>query len=112
MKISEIDALAALEKSASDGPWYVRHMDDEDYMGAVAIANTPPVSVEGSMRSGGWPGNSVIAVCLLQAPSYAIIDDDRFEENARLICEIRNNLPEILRLARLGLSNSLDGEGK
>ena len=39
MKISEIDALAALEKT-SLMVLYVRHMDDEDYMGAVAIANT------------------------------------------------------------------------
>ncbi|WP_214673874.1 hypothetical protein, partial [Escherichia coli] len=67
-------------------------MDDEDYMGAVAIANTPPVSVEGSMRSGGWPGNSVIAVFLLHAPPDAIIDYDRFEVNSSLICEIRKTL--------------------
>ena len=58
------------------------------------------------MRRGDWPSNEVIACCLLQSPPYALLDDDREEENAALIAELRNALPELLRLAALGFNSS------
>lgn len=99
MTIEEIRRLADLEKNASPAPWHVRHLDDDACMGAVAISRTSETFSNESMRAGTWPTEDVVAVCLLQSPPYAMIDDDKFEENAELIAAIRNALPELLRLA-------------
>jgi hypothetical protein len=55
------------------------------------------------MRSGSWPGDEIVAACLIQDPPYVIPADDRFEENAAMIAAVRSALPELIRLARRGL---------
>ena len=37
-ELEEIDSRAA---AASPGPWFVRHLDDDDAMSLVAIGRTP-----------------------------------------------------------------------
>ena len=103
MKPGELDALEALDKAASAGPWYVRRLDDELCQGAYAVSTRPDTGASEDMRSGRWPGEEIVAACLIQAPPYVVPADDRFEENARLIVAVRNALPELLNLARLGL---------
>src|SRR3569623_657720 len=106
MKIEEILKLIDLEKKATPRPWYVRHMDDDMRMGALAISRRPQTLNAENMRDGTWPGEDFIAACLIQSPPYAVIDDNRYEENAELISCIRNNLPEILQLAILALKHN------
>jgi hypothetical protein len=103
MTREDLDALEVLEQSASAGPWHVRRLDDELCMGACAVSTRPDMGMNESMRLGIWPGEEIVAACLIQSPPYVMPADDRFEENARLIAELRNALPELLRLARLGL---------
>ncbi|MDQ0249663.1 hypothetical protein J2W22_001710 [Sphingomonas kyeonggiensis] len=98
-----LNALEALEQAASAGPWHVRRLDDEDCMGGLAISTHPDTGRGESMRSGEWRGEEMVAACLIQAPPYVVPADDRFEENAALIATMRNVLPELIRLARLGL---------
>jgi hypothetical protein len=103
MTPEELDALEALAASATGGPWYVRHLDDEMCMGARAVSTHPDSGAIESMRSGAWPGEEIVAACLIQAPPYVVPADKRFDENAALIAAMRNALPELLHLARLGL---------
>lgn len=44
-----------------------------------------------------------MAICLLQHPRVAGVGDRRWDDNDRLIAAARNYLPELLRLARIGL---------
>ena len=57
------------------------------------------------MRSGAWPGEEIVAACLIQSPAYVVPADLRHEENAKLIAVVRTALPELLRLARVGLAS-------
>lgn len=103
MTLEELVALEALERAASAGPWYVRQLDDELCMGAVAVSTLPAMGANESMRSGTWPGQEVVAACLIQSPPYVIPADDKWGENAQFIAAVRNALPELIRLAKLGL---------
>ncbi|WP_298192675.1 hypothetical protein [Novosphingobium sp.] len=106
MDMQELDTLAELERLATAKPWFVNHLDDDLCQGAVAVTTIAPTGHIASMHSGNWPSQAVVAACLIQSPPYAVPADDRFEENARLISAVRNALPDLLRLARLGLQQN------
>ena len=103
MTLEDLEALEALEPAASTGPWYVRQLDDEMRMSAIAVSTHPDTGANEDMRSGTWPRSQVVAACLVQSPPYVVPGDDRHEEYAQLIAATRTALPELLRLARLGL---------
>lgn len=105
MTFDEVNALEALHRAASAGPWHVRKLDDELRTGALAVSTSPDTGANEDMRSGTWPGSELVAVCLIQSPPYVVPADDRHEENARLIAAVRTALPELLHLARLGLAS-------
>jgi hypothetical protein len=106
MTLDDLDALECLNVAATPGPWFVRQLNDEHCMGAIAVSTMPETGRNESMRSGSWPSSDVVAACLIQQPPYVLPEDDRFEENAALIAEVRTALPELLRLARIGLEAS------
>ena len=105
MTSDDLDKLTALEQAASPGPWYFRLLDDDMCQGAVTVSTRPddPRGAVKSMRAGTWPSEEVIAACLIQSPPYVDPADERYDENARLIAEMRNALPELIRLAKIGL---------
>jgi hypothetical protein len=104
MTTEDLDRLEKLEERASAAPWHVRQqLDDDMCMGAIAVALTPDVEENASMRAGTWPSKDVVAACLIQSPPYATVHDDRFQENAELIALVRNSLSDLIKLARLGL---------
>ncbi len=103
MTRDDLERLIALESRASAAPWHVLHLDDDMRMGAVAVSRSPEAPDGQNMRAGTWPGADIVAACLIQSPPYAVTSDDRFEENAELIAEVRNALPELLRLAKIAL---------
>ena len=104
MTQDDLEAIAALDAAATPAPWHVRFLDDERCMSAVAISTQPDTGSHESMWTGGWPGEEIIAATLIQAPAYVIPSDNRWHENANLIAVMRSTLPELLRLARLGLA--------
>ncbi|CAH1667740.1 hypothetical protein [Chelatococcus asaccharovorans] len=104
MDKADLDQLDGLAAQATPGPWFVRLLDDAHAMSAVVVATTADTEGGKSMRAGEWPSREVVAACLLQAPPYVVPGDDRYDENAALIAAMRNALPELLRLARLGLA--------
>lgn len=103
MTLDDLNALDALERAATAGPWYVRQLDDELCMGAIAVSTHPHAGADESLRSGTWPGHEVVAACLIQSPPYVVPADDKWEENAHLIAAVRNAMPDLIRLAKLGL---------
>jgi hypothetical protein len=103
MDLKALETLALLDRKASAGPWYVRRLDDELCMGALAVSTRPDTGACESMHAGNWPGGEIVAACTIQSPPYVVPADDRDEDNARLIAEVRNALPELLRLARQAL---------
>lgn len=111
MTPEQLDELAALEHAASAGPWYVRDLDDQTCMGARAVSTKPDTGRNESMRAGTWPGAEIVAACLIQDPAYVVPADDRFEQNAAFIAAVRNAFPELVRLARLGLTIDMPFNG-
>ena len=106
MEGSDLDELDGLSRAATAGPWHVRRLDDEMLVGAYAVSTRPDTGANEDMRSGSWPSGEVVAACLVQSPPYVVPTDNRFEENARLIAALRNALPELIRLARIGLDRT------
>jgi hypothetical protein len=97
MKSEDLAALDALHLDATPSPWHVGRFDDEHFMSAI--------SLEASVTNkAGQTNTEVIAATLIQQPSYVVPSDDRWTENANLIAEMRNTLPELLRLAAIGLA--------
>lgn len=90
----DLGELAELESKATPAPWYVGSFDDEHCMSAISIE----AYVNPTHRAGG----EVIAATLIQQPRYVDPSDQRWSENAELIVEMRNALPELLRLAAIG----------
>lgn len=109
MTFEQLEALEALERIASAGPWFVRRLDDEMCISASAVSTSPDTGKNEDMRSGTWPGSEVVAACLIQSPPYAVPADERYEENAKLIAAMGTALPELLRLARRGMERQHDG---
>lgn len=99
-----LDELTALHESASPAPWHVCFTNDIVCMSSVMVTKNPSVGREFTLYGDEWPSADVVAVCLLQEPDVAGVDDGRSTGNARLIAAVRNNLPELLRLARIGLA--------
>ncbi|KGM34666.1 hypothetical protein [Inquilinus limosus] len=105
----DLDRLVELDRAASPGPWFVRHLDDDHAMSAIAVSIRPDSGEDGSMRDGTWPLDDVVAACLLQQPRYVDPPDQKWDENAALIAEVRTALPELLRLARIGQAQETSG---
>ena len=106
----DFDALDSLDRAATPGPWYQRSMDDDMCMGACAVATKPNTSGDNDQLCDYWV-HGVIAATLIQHPEYVIPADGRSRENAELIAAVRNALPELLRLARIGAEVERGGPG-
>lgn len=104
MTRGDLDELERLAVAATPGSWFVRTLDDEHCMGAVAVSTTPDTRADQSMRFGKWPSDEIVAACLIQQPPYVVPADDRYEDDAALIAAVRTTLPELLRLAKIGLN--------
>lgn len=92
--------LDELERTATPGPWFVRQLNDDVCMSAVAVS-TQPDSEEGLVDA--WRGEEIVAACLIQDPPY-VVPGSHWDENAALIAGMRNALPELLHEAKLGLA--------
>lgn len=104
-----IAKLSELAATATPGPWHVRPLNDDVCMGAVGVATEPDrMFDECGFIDPDWPVDKMVAVCLLQDPRLAVLPDRRWNENAELIAAMRNALPELLRLAQLGLRHGAD----
>ena len=79
-------------------------------MGATAIATKPNTSGDSDQLC-DYDVHGVIAATFIQYPEYIIPDDGRDRENAELIAAVRNALPELLRLARIGAESERSGPG-
>lgn len=97
-----LDQLTRLEGKAAPAPWVVVQLNDNSCMSMVAITNGDMPAHH--LAGGDWEGSHILAATLIQDPPYVVPQDQRWNENAALIAEVRNNLPELIRLARLGLA--------
>ena len=101
MTAADLDALTALDRAATPGPWYVRAMDDENATCATAVATKPNTSGDNDdLSSSTYHG--VVAATSIQHHDYIVPADGRSRENAALIAAVRTAIPELLRLARIG----------
>ncbi len=94
----DLNALAVLDAEATSVPWVQDRFDDEHFMTAIGVrANLP--DKHGSLMS------EFVVATQIQQPSYINPSDGKEIENARLIAAMRNALPELLRLAAIGLAS-------
>lgn len=106
----DLDALTELERAATPGPWHVRFLDENHAMCAVGIATEPDTGEHEDMATFNSWGPELLAATLIQAPPYVVLEDRRWDENARLIVAMRNALPQLVRLAKIGARQD-NGEG-
>jgi hypothetical protein len=99
----DLELLQELDAKASSAPWHVLYADDDVCMNSVLITRNPDKGRISSARDYQWEPEDVVAACLLQSPAVAVSADRRWDENAKLIAAVRNALPKLLRLARIGL---------
>jgi hypothetical protein len=99
-----LDTLARLDGSASPAPWFVREMDDNLCMSAVGVSTQEEAFTgQDAFGRSEWAVSEMVAGCLVQSELRIVHSDGRWQENALLIATVRNCLPELLRLARIGL---------
>lgn len=102
--LSDLEELTSLDVAATPGPWYVRDMDDDHCCSATAVSTEPNESDDNDdLLDAAYHG--IVAATFIQNPPYVLPEDNRGRENAELIAAMRTALPELLRLAALGLSN-------
>ena len=104
MTNDDLDHLEDLHRRASAAPWFVRRLDDEHFMSAIAISTIPDAGAHESKRVDNWPGAEIVAATLIQQPAYVVPLDQRWDENAELISALRNATADLIRLARRGLA--------
>ncbi len=100
MTVADLDALTALDRAATPGPWYVRAMDDENATCATVVATKPSTSDDNDDRLGSTY-HGVLAATSIQHHDYVVPADGRSGQDAALIAAVRTSLPELLRLARI-----------
>lgn len=89
--------LAEIERrtaSATPGPWYVRHLDDDHAMSLTAVSTVPDTG-DGER----WPDfdhGVIVAATLVQQPRYVDIEDERWEVNAKFIADARTDVPRLI----------------
>lgn len=98
----DLDTLDELERLATPSPWHVRYLDDDHAMNAIGISTEPDTGEHEDMATFACAGPELLAACLIQAPPYVVPSDRKWRENADLMVAVRNALPELLRLARVG----------
>jgi hypothetical protein len=100
----KLEELEALEAAASAAPWHISNINDDLAMSAVAVTKNPSTGREFDAFP-EWVAEDIVAACLIQSNARVGVDDKCWQENARLIAAMRNALPELLRLAKIGLSD-------
>ena len=103
MTEADLNDLLKLEADASAAPWHVMFTNDDAMMSAVFVLKNPSVGRVYQPYGDSPDADDVVAACLLSEPDIASVDDRRWDANATLIATVRNKLPELLRLAYLGL---------
>jgi hypothetical protein len=90
----ELAAIEELAAAATPGPWFIRHLDDDQAMGLVAISTVPDTG-----RGERWPEfdhNEIVAATLIQHPRYVDVADERWDENAQFITNARQDIPRLI----------------
>ena len=103
MNQANLDELERLLSRATSGPWYVRNLDDEYYMSAIAISTLSSNDDPESYGGGGWPSGQFVAATLIQQPRLVDHKEGRWDVDAELIVRLRNLGPELIALAKEAL---------
>ncbi|MFJ7105803.1 hypothetical protein [Streptomyces albogriseolus] len=108
----DLDEIAEICAAATPGPWFVRHLDDQNAMNLVAIS-----TVEDTGRGERWPAfdhRDLVAATLVQHPRYVDCEDGRWDENAAFIAMAREVIPrlvqEVKRLRAISGGSASDGD--
>ena len=95
-----LEARSVLDDAAKPAPWFVRRSNDDACLGALAISTSPPDP--DALFTPHWPAQGMAAACMPQFSGEVVPEDGRYAENAALIAALRNALPELIRLGRIG----------
>lgn len=108
----DLDEIEEICAAATPGPWFVRHLDDQNAMNLVAIS-----TVEDTGRGERWPAfdhRDLVAATLVQDPRYVDCEDGRWDENAAFIAMAREVIPrlvqEVKRLRAISGGSASDGD--
>ncbi|MCF2530775.1 hypothetical protein [Yinghuangia soli] len=89
----ELDEIERIADSATPGPWYVRHLDDDFAMNLVAVSTVCDTGL-----GERWPEfdhEQSVAATPVQQPRYVDVADERWDANARFIAMAREEIPRL-----------------
>jgi hypothetical protein len=96
---SELDEIDGRARSATQGPWFVRFLDDDFASSLVAVSTSPD-----TRKGERWPAfdhTEMVAETLIQAPHrYIDIADPKWDENATFIAAARTDVPRLVSEVR------------
>lgn len=108
MTLDDLEKLQEIEERCTPGPWFVRWLDDQSYMSSVAISTDRGSVRNIKFNNYQWDSSDIVALFLLQSPDLVNHIDGKYSENVEMVCAVRNILPELIRLAKLGLDHKED----
>ncbi|MFF2193438.1 hypothetical protein [Streptomyces sp. NPDC058157] len=94
----ELRRIEERADSATPGPWFVRQLDDREFMTLVAVSTVP--DVESVDSHPGFQSGQNVALALVQDPQYADVPDGLWDENANFIAHARQDIPRLVAEVR------------
>ncbi|MFC5723019.1 hypothetical protein ACFP1Z_22895 [Streptomyces gamaensis] len=97
MREDELEEIEELCSAATQGPWFVRALDDTHAMNLVAVSTAPDTG-----RAERWPefDHREIVAATLVHPRYVDSGDERWDENAAFIAMAREAVPRLVEEVR------------
>ena len=94
------ERLAEIEtrcNATTPGPWEYENIDDGMCMNADVVRTCGDGAVDDFPLDGPYEDKErIVAITLLQAPRFASIADNRWEENAQFIAHARTDVPDLI----------------
>ena len=103
----ELGYIEERASSATLGPWFVRLLNDREFMTLVAVSTVPGSESDGSVNE--LESGKNVALTLVQDPQYAAVSDELWDENANFIAHAREDIPRLI--AEVRRLRSLLGSG-
>lgn len=95
MSTLNLEPIKARLARITPAPWYSHNPDDDMFMNAFVVTNSP---VEPDMGKDERTNNHemVVAITLLQTPRVACHADSRWEENAKFIAHAPEDIAALI----------------
>ncbi|MFE0104808.1 hypothetical protein [Streptomyces sp. NPDC059009] len=94
----DLDEIEEMCSAATQGPWFLRNLDDDHVMNLVAVSTVGDTGQD--ERRPAFDHSEIIAATLVQSPRYVDSADGQWDENAAFIAMARDAVPRLVQEVR------------